>query len=88
MDKIKIETPENWDKAINFIPKLNQIILYDGQKIDGRYVTSPRLKIGDGIHTVSELPFEFEKPQVAYLESEAVLVINSVLPEVNFEPAD
>jgi hypothetical protein len=77
MDKIKIEPPENWDKAINFIPKLNQIIIYDGVKENNRYITPPRLKIGDGVRTVSQLPFELETPKVAYVESEAILVINS-----------
>lgn len=27
---IKEDTQENWEKAVNFIPKLNEIIIYSG----------------------------------------------------------
>lgn len=49
----KHDVEENWLKAINFIPKQGEIIVYD---IDN---TSPyeRVKIGDGINLVSDLPF-------------------------------
>lgn len=86
MDKIKIEKPENWQKAVNFVPKLNQIIVYDGKMVDGQYVTIPKIKIGDGIHTVSELPFAHVQSQVTYLESDAVLVIEPMAIGDVFEP--
>ena len=44
---IKKDTTENWNKAINFIPKENEIIVY----IDSG------MKIGDGKTKVSDLPF-------------------------------
>ena len=50
-------------------------IIYDGEKVDGIYVSAPKIKIGDGIHTVTELPFE-GTPQVEYLEDTGVLIIN------------
>ena len=43
----------NWEKAINFIPKKGELIVYDP---DENYDYS-RVKIGDGISTVNELPF-------------------------------
>ena len=44
---IKKDTTENWDKAKNFIPKKNEIIVY----IDAG------TKIGDGKTKVNDLPF-------------------------------
>ena len=44
---IKEDTLENWSKAKNFIPKLNEIIIY----------TNIGTKIGDGITKVNDLPF-------------------------------
>jgi hypothetical protein len=50
----KYDIAENWSKAVNFIPKAGEIIVYsDG--IDG--VGVPAIKIGDGQHVVSELEF-------------------------------
>lgn len=71
----KIETSENWNKAINFIPKKNQIIIYEGIKHEDQYVQPPRIKIGDGIHTVSDLPFE-PSLSIEYLDGEGVLIID------------
>jgi hypothetical protein len=74
-DLPKIETPDNWSKAVNFIPKKNQIIIYEGEKQDDQYVKPPRIKIGDGIHTVSDLPFE-PSLSVAYIDGAGVLIID------------
>ena len=64
----KHETEADWLKATNFIPKQAELIIYDIE-IDGDGNTLPlpegrdipytyeRFKIGDGIHTVSMLPF-------------------------------
>jgi hypothetical protein len=55
----KIEQAQDWEKAKNFIPKKNQIIIYDGIKDEaGNYKVPPKIKIGDGKTTVSNLPFE------------------------------
>lgn len=72
----KIENAQDWEKAKNFIPKKDQIIIYDGIKENGVYIQSPRLKLGDGIHTVSELPFENNSIDVSYEETEGILIIN------------
>ena len=59
--QIKHDAKANWDKATNFKPLPGEIIIYDGVIEDGIYLVQPRIKIGDGIHTVSELPFMEDK---------------------------
>ena len=49
----KHDTEQNWNEAIDFIPKQGEIIIYD---IDENY-SYERLKIGDGIQTVNNLKF-------------------------------
>ncbi|MBQ8570271.1 MAG: hypothetical protein IJ444_02035 [Kiritimatiellae bacterium] len=49
----KHDTEANWLKAVNFIPKQGEIIVYD---IDTNY-DYERIKIGDGETLVSALPF-------------------------------
>lgn len=44
---IKKDTGENWAKAINFVPKENEIIMY----------TEGAMKIGDGKTKLNDLPF-------------------------------
>lgn len=47
---VKVDTPENWEKAKNYIPDIFTIIIY---KTDG----APKVKIGDGKTKVNDLPF-------------------------------
>jgi len=49
----KHDVEANWIKATNFIPKQGETIVYD---IDENY-DYERLKIGDGVTLVSNLPF-------------------------------
>ena len=49
----KHDTEANWTKAINFIPKTGELIVYD---VDENY-NYPRVKIGDGVTAVSDLVF-------------------------------
>lgn len=49
----KHDTEVNWNKATSFIPKQAEIIVYD---IDDDYAYE-RIKIGDGITPVTNLPF-------------------------------
>lgn len=53
---VKHDTAVNWDNTINFIPLLGEIIIYDP---DETYKYS-RLKIGDGVTSVVDLPFELD----------------------------
>lgn len=64
---IKSDTKENWDKAKNFIPKENEIILYTNFEPNG-------IKIGDGKTKVNDLPFVNNAEY--YIEDEDTLVIN------------
>ena len=54
---LKHDLSVNWAKAINFIPKLDELILYDGVMENGVYVELPRLKRGDGKTKLNDLPF-------------------------------
>lgn len=49
----KHDTEVNWKKAVNFIPKMAEIIVYDPDETN----TKSRFKIGDGETNVNELPF-------------------------------
>lgn len=49
----KHDTEERWNNKGNFIPKQGEIIVYDR---DEQY-SYERMKIGDGITSISELPF-------------------------------
>ena len=51
--QMKNDTLENWEKATGFIPKAGEIIIYN---VDANH-SEPRMKIGDGINTVVNLPF-------------------------------
>ena len=53
----KHDTEENWIKAINFIPKQGEIIIYDK---DDNY-DYERMKIGDGVSKVNDLPFNLDQ---------------------------
>ena len=49
----KHDIEANWKKAKNFIPRKNEIIIYDP---DAEHI-EPRIKIGNGITHVNDLPF-------------------------------
>lgn len=51
--QMKTDKEENWLKATNFIPKNGEIIIYT---TDATH-SYQRVKVGDGIKKVNELPF-------------------------------
>ena len=51
-------------------------IIYDGKKENDKYVEPPRLKIGDGKTKVNDLPFEDQRIDITYSETDGILVIN------------
>lgn len=61
---IKKDTLENWNKAKNFIPQKEEIIIY----------TDIGMKIGDGKTKVVDLPFV---DQNSYIVQGTKLVINT-----------
>lgn len=68
----KHDTEANWKKAINFIPKQAEIIIYDKDEIYD-YI---RLKVGDGTTKVNDLPFT-SPLALALNETETQLVANT-----------
>ena len=61
----KHDIEANWIKAINFIPKKAELIIYDP---DENFDYS-RTKIGDGIRNINDLPFIIDKTEIV-LKSE------------------
>jgi hypothetical protein len=49
----KHDTEANWNKAVNFVPLIAELIIYD---IDSSH-NYERFKIGDGVSTITQLPF-------------------------------
>ena len=101
----------NWIKATGFIPYKGELIIYDIEvdkdgntlelptdEIYGRTTpyTYERIKIGDGIHTVSDLPFVdtalrdeiietyATKAEVAEINTEAIIDV-AVFPTENIK---
>ena len=50
--QLKCDTEENWNKAIHFIPLKGEIIIYSADDSH----PFPRLKTGDGITSIIDLP--------------------------------
>lgn len=50
---LKHDSEANWNKATGFIPKLGEMIIYEPNE----EYEEPRVKIGDGVNIVSNLPF-------------------------------
>lgn len=61
----KHDIQSNWEKATNFIPMVGEIIIYDK---DENY-SYERLKIGDGIQNVNNLPFVDDAVRTALSQS-------------------
>lgn len=58
--RLKIDTTENWNNAVGFIPLKGEIIIYsdyDSEEVDGKTVYIPNMKIGDGKAYCIDLPF-------------------------------
>ena len=55
----KHDTEENWLKAVNFVPKKGELIVYDA---DATY-DHERFKICDGVTLVGNLPFQFDRDE-------------------------
>ena len=49
----KHDVAANWALAVNFVPKLGEIIVYDADENN----PEPRIKIGDGVNKVDDLKF-------------------------------
>lgn len=56
----KNDTEANWANATTFIPKKGEIVVYNADENN----PSPRVKIGDGVTVVGELPFIYEYERI------------------------
>ena len=68
----KHDTEENWSKA-SFIPKRGEFIIYDPDATH----TRSRIKVGDGVRTLSELPFSSQNVDFSVVEVTDDLVIDA-----------
>ena len=77
----------NWLKAINFIPKMGEIIIYNAELDEEGNIlelpegrtepyTYPRTKIGDGFTVVSDLPFTTIDIDYSMLEFDTSLIVS------------
>lgn len=64
----KHDIEANWNKALNFIPKIGEIIIYD---IDENH-NYERIKIGDGIQTVNNLDFLLDSKYISSDKADAI----------------
>lgn len=58
--RFQVDTTENWNKKIGFIPKTGEAIVYSDHRSfmrDGELVFVPGLKIGNGSSFLQNLPF-------------------------------
>lgn len=60
--QMKTDTPENWNKAVNFTPLKGEIIVYDTGDI-------PLIKIGDGETLLQNLVFCNDYPTTAWVNA-------------------
>lgn len=63
---IKVDTDESWAKAKNYIPDKFTILVYQSEDVP------PKIKIGDGVHTVTSLPFLIPEK---YVEDNTLVII-------------
>lgn len=82
----KHDSAENWNKAINFIPLVGELIVYDADEI----YSYPRFKVGDGKTTVVNLAFVNEQilsTQVIHGENKILLsnIIDNYILDINYK---
>lgn len=53
----KHDVAANWAKAVNFVPKQGEIIVYEAEAGIGGVAGVPRLKVGDGVNKINYLKF-------------------------------
>lgn len=84
--KMKYDTTENWNKAINFIPLRGEVIVYsDYYQIenDGETKITPAIKIGDGLAYVVDLPFVSDPESTQAIQEQLYSHINNSLIHVS-----
>ena len=89
----KHDKAANWDKAATFIPKLGEIIVYEEDDL-ARVSMVPRIKVGNGLDNIKDLPFvtdpyvvkqdDMGLSQNNYTNEDAAIV--KVIRELDYEP--
>ena len=75
---LKHDTEANWNKAVNFIPKAGEIIIYDKDNSH----TEVRFKLGDGVTNVNSLPFKDDLSKYAKIDE------NNNFTQIQYFPAE
>lgn len=70
--QLKNDTEENWNKAVNFIPRKGELIIYNAESGNDNARPFPRLKVGDGITNVVNLPF-FDAGSISGMTADALI---------------
>lgn len=70
--QLKNDTEENWNKAVNFIPRKGELIIYNAESSNDNARPFPRLKVGDGITNVVNLPF-FDAGSISGMTADALV---------------
>ena len=70
--QLKHDTEENWNKAVNFIPRKGELIIYNAESSNDNARPFPRLKVGDGITNVVNLPF-FDAGSISGMTADALV---------------
>ena len=72
----------NWNKAVNFIPLLGELILYDP---DENY-SYTRFKVGDGIKVAKDLPFVMiDAMQVMHGADTLASLLNMYMLQIDYD---
>ena len=83
----KHDIEANWNKALNFIPKIGEIIVYD---IDDNCNYS-RFKIGDGVRTINDLEFLLDTQYILHNSNTLSQILEqyrSDIENITFEETD
>lgn len=77
----KHDIEANWNKALNFIPKIGEIIVYD---IDDNYNYS-RFKIGDGVRTINDLEFLLDTQYILHNSNALSQLLEQYIFNVDYD---
>ena len=77
----KHDIEANWNKALNFIPKIGEIIVYD---IDDNYNYS-RFKIGDGVRTINDLEFLLDTQYILHNSNTLSQLLEQYILNIDYD---
>ena len=78
----KHDIEANWNKAVNFIPLLGELILYDPDET----CSCTRFKVGDGIKVAKDLPFVMiDAMQVIYGTDTLASLLNMYMLQIDYD---